>query len=80
MGLRGCTILFPFLGAAFFPRFVKPSAGIAAAVAGPLVDLIWHDLYPRGLDPLYPGLLAALLTMLVVSLFSSRKPEVLSRD
>jgi SSS family solute:Na+ symporter len=80
MGLRGCTILFPFLGAAFFPRFVKPLAGIAAAMAGPLADLIWHILYPRGLDPLYPGLLTALLAMLVISLFPRRKPEAVPRD
>ncbi len=73
MGLRGCTVLFPLLGAAFFPRFVTPAAGTVAALLGPLVNLIWHFLYPNGLDPLYPGLLAGLLAMIIISLVSRRE-------
>ncbi|TEB04465.1 Sodium/proline symporter [Pelotomaculum schinkii] len=73
MGLRGCTILFPLLGAAFFPRYVTPLAGTVAALAGPLVDLIWHFAFPKGLDPLYPGLLASFLAILLISIVSKRK-------
>ncbi len=75
MGLRGCTVFFPLLGAAFFPRFVKPAAGIMAALVGPLVDLIWHFLYPKGIDPLYVGLLASFLALLLLSMFLKRKPD-----
>ena len=48
MGLRGCSALFPLLGAMFFKRFVTPAAGILAAIMGPLTALIWHSLYPKG--------------------------------
>ncbi|KAF1085238.1 Sodium/glucose cotransporter [Sporotomaculum syntrophicum] len=74
MGLRGCTVFFPLLGAVFFSRFVKPMAGIMAALIGPCVDLIWHFLYPNGIDPLYVGLLASFLTLLFLSMLLKRKP------
>ncbi|OPZ73492.1 MAG: putative symporter YidK [Firmicutes bacterium ADurb.Bin456] len=73
MGLRGCTILFPLLGAMFFPRAVSPLAGTLAALAGPAANLIWHFLYPRGMDPLYAGLLASFLTLVLFSLLSRRR-------
>jgi SSS family solute:Na+ symporter len=73
MGLRGCTILFPLLGAMFFPRAVTPLAGTMAALAGPAADLAWHFLYPEGLDPLYAGLLASLLTLVLFSPISRRR-------
>jgi len=72
-GLRGCTIIFPLLGAAFFPRYVTPLAGIVAALTGPLVDLIWHFAFPKGLDPLYAGLIASFLAIFLISMFSKRK-------
>jgi len=68
MGLRGCTILFPLLGAMFFPRLVSPMAGILAAYLGPLANLGWHVLYPHGLDPLYPGLIVSFMTLVLVSM------------
>ena len=76
MGLRGCAILFPMVGAMFFPRLVTPTAGILSACLGPLADLIWHVLYPKGLDPLYPGLIAAFLTLVLVSVFFPRHSEL----
>jgi SSS family solute:Na+ symporter len=72
-GLRGCTIIFPLLGAAFFPRYVTPLAGLVAALIGPLVDLIWHFAFPQGLDPLYAGLIASLLAIVLISMFSKPK-------
>jgi SSS family solute:Na+ symporter len=76
MGLRGCSALFPLLGAMFFKRFVSPVAGISAAVLGPLTDLIWHLVYPKGLDPLYPGLLVSAGVLFAVGMFTRRKPEI----
>jgi len=73
MGLRGCTVFFPLLGAAFLPKFVKPMAGIMAALVGPLADLLWNFLYPDGIDPLYVGLLASFLTLLLLSMVLKRK-------
>jgi solute:Na+ symporter, SSS family len=77
MGLRGCTAMFPLLGAMFFKRFVTPTAGVAAALLGPLTDVIWHAVYPKGLDPLYPGLLVSAGVLILVSLVTKKaEPEV----
>ena len=72
MGLRGCTVLFPLLGAMFFPDRVTPQAGVAAALLGPLVNVAWKFLFPSGLDPLYPGLLVSLLVLAGVSLLAPK--------
>ncbi|MDT8903449.1 sodium:solute symporter family protein [Anaeroselena agilis] len=72
MGLRGCTILLPLLGAMFFPGRVTPAAGIAAAVLGPLTNFAWKLAFPAGMDPLYPGLLASLLALVAISLLTRK--------
>jgi SSS family solute:Na+ symporter len=73
MGLRGCTILFPLLGAMFFRHYVTRQAGIAASFLGPLICIVWHVAVPNGFDPLYPGLLASLAALVIVSLFTRKK-------
>ena len=75
MGLRGCSALFPLLGAMFFKRFVTPAAGIAAAIMGPLTNLIWYLMYPKGLDPLYPGLVVSAVVLIAVSMLTRKKPQ-----
>jgi SSS family solute:Na+ symporter len=75
MGLRGCTILLPLMGALFFNKFVTPAGGMAAAVCGPLFNFYWAMAYPKGMDPLYPGLVAALIAIVVVSLLTKKKSE-----
>jgi SSS family solute:Na+ symporter len=80
MGLRGCTVLFPLLAAMFLPGWVTPKAGCAAAFFGPMTSFVWHVVCPRGIDPLYPGLLASLSTLVVVSVLAkSRIVEILWR-
>jgi solute:Na+ symporter, SSS family len=76
MGLRGCSALFPLLGAMFFKRFVTPVAGISAAVLGPLTDVVWHLVYPKGLDPLYPGLVVSGCVLFAVGMLTRKKPAV----
>lgn len=76
MGLRGCTVLFPLMGAMFFPRLVSPLAGILSALLGPLANLIWQILYPKGLDPLYPGLAVSLITLVLFSVFQFNKKRL----
>jgi solute:Na+ symporter, SSS family len=71
-GLRGCAALFPLLGAMLFPRFVTPIAGVAATIMGPLANIGWFMLYPKGVDPLYSGLLVSALTLIIVSLFTRK--------
>ena len=72
-GLRGCAALFPLLGAMLLPRFVTPTAGVIAGVLGPLTNILWFALYPKGLDPLYPGLIVSAVTLIGISLFTSKK-------
>jgi SSS family solute:Na+ symporter len=76
MGLRGCSALFPLLGAMFFKRFVTPIAGISAAILGPLTDLVWHLVFPKGLDPLYPGLVVSAGVLFAVGFFTRSKSAV----
>jgi SSS family solute:Na+ symporter len=76
MGLRGCSALFPLLGAMFFRRFVTPIAGLSAAILGPLTNVIWNMAYPKGLDPLYPGLVVSAGVLLAVSAVTRKKPAV----
>jgi len=60
----------------FFKRFVTPAAGISAAVLGPLTDLIWHLMYPKGLDPLYPGLVVSAVVLFAVGMLTRKKSAV----
>ena len=55
MGLRGCSALFPLLGAMFFKRFVTPAAGVSAAIMGPLTDLVWHLTRRKRIAHALPG-------------------------
>ena len=73
MGLRGCTVLFPLIGAMFFPRFVTPAAGIASAFLGPVANVVWFLAFPKGIDPLYPGLLVSMATLFIGSLCTKKK-------
>jgi len=73
MGLRGCTVLFPLLGALYFPKYVTRTAGMAAACLGPLTTFLWHVMLPKGIDPLYPGLAVSLLTLTTISLLSQER-------
>jgi SSS family solute:Na+ symporter len=74
-GLRGCAALFPLLGAMLMPRFVTPIAGVIAAILGPLANIGWFFLYPKGLDPLYPGLLVSVVTLVLLSLVTSKRND-----
>ena len=67
MGLRGCVVLAPLLGAVFFRKAVTPHAGMAATVAGPVVNLLWGAFGPKTVDPLYPGLLASAVALVGLS-------------
>jgi SSS family solute:Na+ symporter len=75
LGLRGCAALFPLLGAMYFKRWLTPAAGVTSALLGPLADLAWKLLNPKGLDPLYPGLIVGLLSLIIVSYFTKKKPR-----
>jgi Na+/proline symporter len=72
MGLRGCTAIFPLVGAMFFPGWVTPKAGVAAVVLGPLTAFLWRFIFPASVDPLYPGLAVSLLVLVIVSMITKK--------
>ncbi len=72
MALRACSVLFPLIGATFFARWVTPMSGVMAALLGPLTGVIWHVAQPKGIDPLYPGLLVSLFVLVTVSAITAR--------
>jgi len=78
MGLRGATNFIPLLGAIFFKKWVSPKAGLIALVVGPAADLVWKVVVPNGMDPLYAGLLASLLCLVIGSVIFpvSKTPPV----
>jgi SSS family solute:Na+ symporter len=76
MGLRGCSVIFPLLGAIFFKRYVSPVAGIASAILGPLTVFIWHFIYPEGIDPLFPGLIVSFLALVVFSVITRTRADI----
>ncbi|MGI6119244.1 MAG: sodium:solute symporter family protein [Desulfosporosinus sp.] len=81
MGLRGATICFPLLGAIFFSTLVSPKAGLIALVAGPGADLVWKLCVPNGMDPLYVGLLASFVCLLIGSMiFPASKTPSMYKD
>lgn len=57
------------------PIIVTLAARIAAAIMGPLSNLIWHLIYPKGLDPLYPGLVVSAVVLVAVSMLTRKKPQ-----
>lgn len=73
MGLRGCSVLIPLLGAMFFSRYVTPVAGLVSAILGPATNLFWRLTFPEGMDPLYPGLAAGLLALVIISMATRKK-------
>ncbi|WP_088226620.1 sodium:solute symporter family protein [Desulfosporosinus sp. FKB] len=68
MGLRGCTVCIPLLGAIFFKDKVSSKAGLIALVLGPVACLAWKLIYPKGIDPLYIGLLASFVCLVIGSM------------
>lgn len=78
MGLRGSTICIPLLGAVFFKKLVSPKAGLIALVVGPAANIIWKLGVPKGMDPLYAGLMASLVCLVIGSVIFpvSKTPPV----
>jgi SSS family solute:Na+ symporter len=72
------ALLVPMLCALFVPCYCRNKAALASLLSGGMLSLLWlllgHTvngsvLYPLGLEPLYPGLLASLVAYLVVFWF-----------
>ncbi|MHB8146082.1 MAG: sodium:solute symporter family protein [Vulcanimicrobiaceae bacterium] len=72
LGLRGTTSLLPLLAAVLFPRWIKPLSGVVAATTGPIVTILWFLLFPHRFDPVYAGLIGALVAFLVTNSIAPR--------
>ena len=64
LGLRGATICFPLLAAIFLKGKISPRAGTLAVIVGPSV-VITGTLFQSGINPLYPGLAAGIIILLI---------------
>lgn len=76
-GLRTCVFLIPMMFALFYKGKMTPAAGMASVLVGPLVNIIWN-LVPslkNAFDPIYPGLLAALVAFLIVNAVTVSRQE-----
>lgn len=71
-GLRTCVFLVPMLFAFYYKGRLTNEAGIAAVLAGPLVNLLWNLFKPTELDPIYAGLIAATVAFVVTNEIAKR--------
>lgn len=55
MGLRGAAILAPLIGALFLKGRIDKAWALASMALGPAAMILWKGIFPRGLDPLVPG-------------------------
>jgi len=65
MGLRGAVMFAPLCFALFAPGRLPGKFAAAAIVAGPVAVLLASFLLPPHIDPLFPGMAAALLICVV---------------
>ena len=61
MGLRGAVAFVPLCAALFLPGRLPGSYAMACVIAGPTLVLAGSFLLPEGIDPLFLGMLGALL-------------------
>jgi SSS family solute:Na+ symporter len=73
-GLRTCVVLIPMLAAMYCKRWITPAAGVAAVLCGPLLNIVWKLAFPKGMDPVYPGLIGAFAALVVVSFVTQKYP------
>lgn len=74
MGLRGAVAFVPLCCALFFPGRVHRRCIEIAMLAGPAFVILGNCLLPRAIDPLFYGIIASVLTMLV-GVIINKRPE-----
>ncbi len=65
MGLRGAAIFMPLMGALFFNRWIKPWLGFGLLVVGAGTSILWFIFGDKGIDPVFPALVAELVLALI---------------
>lgn len=74
MGLRGAVLFAPLCFALFLPGRVPTGFAAAAVLAGPVAVLLGNALLPAYIDPLFPGMAAALL-ICILGCFTKKKGD-----
>ena len=74
MGLRGAAIFVPLCGACFLKGKIPKGAAYAAVIVGPIMTLAGRFILPSGIDPVFLGILAALLIFAAGAFAGRRKP------
>jgi SSS family solute:Na+ symporter len=71
-GMRTCVFLVPMLFAFYYKGRITNAAGIAAVIVGPVINIFWNLAKPTPTDPIYVGLLGALLAFIIVNEITKR--------
>ena len=87
-GMRTTVFLVPMLFTFYYKGRLTKAAGIAAVLAGPLVNIIWNLFIKQipvsegtiqawifGLDPIYTGLFAALAAFIIANIVAIHKED-----
>jgi len=66
-GMRTCVFLVPMLFAFLYKGRLTNAAGMAAVIAGPVVNIYCNLFTDKSIDPIYTGLAAALIAFIVTN-------------
>lgn len=79
MGLRGAVAFAPLCCALFFPDRIHKRLVEIGMIAGPLCVVLGSIILPGGIDPLFYGIAASILAMLVGYLINKKRSCLNSR-
>ena len=71
-GMRTCVFLVPMMFAFYYKGRLTNEAGLAAVLAGPLVNIYMNLAKPISLDPIYGGLGASFIAFVLVNEIAKR--------
>lgn len=77
MGLRGAVAFGPLCGALFFAKRIPSSFTLVSMIAGPILVVVGKFILPAGIDPLFLGLAASLLVLVIGGIVGRSKNSTL---
>lgn len=72
-GMRTCVFLVPMMFAFYYKGRLTKEAGMAAVLAGPLVNIYMNLAKPFPLDPIYAGIGASFIAFVVANEIAKRR-------
>ena len=73
MGLRGAAIFIPLCGACFLKGKIPAQAAYISVIAGPLVTLAGRFVLPSSIDPVFAGILAAIVIFMAGGMVAKKR-------